>query len=264
MRADIEVEVPGTVTDVIDFLLRPVCLVCREPTGDSEVSTPMYQGNLVCRGCLDNVEYLEEPSCPRCGTPTTPNRGYRCVMCGRLPERLSRMRSSSWMRGVGGQLIRLFKYEGWKALAVPLVLKMASSRWFDRVFWDADLLVPVPIARARRRERGYNQSALLAEELSGLVGIPVGREVLQRRAWSRPQVGLSYRKRVSNVKGAFEVRRRGAGRISGLRIILIDDVITTGATTSACCEALLAAGARSVSSASFGRADSASYDPDAW
>jgi ComF family protein len=158
------------------------------------------------------------------------------------------------MEGVGGKLVHLYKYQGWKALANVLALNIVASRWSDREFWDTDLLLPVPISLVRRRERGYNQSEILAEEISGLLGIPVGKGILERVSWNRPQVGLPYADRLRNVFNAFRVPDNVGDRLTGRRVILVDDVITTGATIHACYQALVKGGAGRVSCVSFGRA----------
>jgi ComF family protein len=176
-------------------------------------------------------------------------------MCRRLPDGLGLIRSAAGINGVGGTLIHLFKYRGWEILAEILALRILSSEWSTARFWNADLLIPVPISRVRRRERGYNQSERLAGELSGLVGLPVGSDLLVRKRWRRSQVGLPHRFRQENVRGAFAVATGAEERIAGRRIMIVDDVITTGATLSACFDVLQSAGVGTVSCVSFGRAD---------
>jgi ComF family protein len=115
---------------------------------------------------------------------------------------------------------------------------------------ELDAIVPVPLHRSRHRERGYNQAELLARELGKLISLPVEPALLKARA-TRPQVGLTAEERATNVRGAFE--SPGDLPIAGRRFVLVDDVLTTGATLSACAEALSAAGAHWVGAVTIAR-----------
>jgi len=139
------------------------------------------------------------------------------------------------------EAIHRFKYSNRPSLAIPLGRLMAC-------YWDehpipSDVIVPVPLHLQRLRERGYNQAALLAQELSKSTGLPLWDGALKRVRQTRPQVELSAEERRENVKGAFLCLER---RVQGKRVLLVDDVCTTGATLEACSEALRAGGARSV------------------
>lgn len=139
-------------------------------------------------------------------------------------------------------LIHRFKYEGYSALGRPLANILADS-WPD---WEQtpDLIVPIPLHPKRHRRRGYNQSELLARPLGTMKSIPVSIEALRRTRHTIPQVGLGPDERHDNVRGAFDA---DATIVGGRHILLVDDVLTTGATMSAAAEALLAAGAVGVS-----------------
>jgi ComF family protein len=176
-------------------------------------------------------------------------------MCERLPGEFGLMRSATLMKGTGGKIVHLCKYSGWKSLADFMAMKIISAHWSDAGFWDADYFVPVPISRVRQRERGYNQSELLSRSLSELVGIPTRVGILERVSWRRPQVGLPYAERLRNVKNAFSVSKGSGESFTGCRIILVDDVITTGATVISSSRALKKAGIGRVSCVSYGRAD---------
>jgi ComF family protein len=131
------------------------------------------------------------------------------------------------------------KYEGQRHLARPLselLLDCLAARPLA-----VDLLVPVPLDRGRGRERGYNQSALLAEPIGRALGLPLLAGALRRTRATRPQVGLSARERRANVRGAFACADPSA--VEGRRVLVVDDVMTTGATLEACADALTAAGA---------------------
>lgn len=156
-------------------------------------------------------------------------------------------------QGTLRELIHLFKYNGMRALARPLGDLLADALPRDRQF---DAVTAVPLHWRRRWQRGFNQSALLAGEIARRRGIPAMRVL--RRAWAtRAQAGLSNAQRRENVSGAFAARRR----VAGLRILLIDDVMTTGATAGACARALKRAGARSVSLLALARVDRRFTDP---
>jgi ComF family protein len=137
-------------------------------------------------------------------------------------------------------IIHRFKYEGYFALGRPLAALMIAAwpRWQS----PPDLILPIPLHDRRRRQRGYNQSELLARPLGQALGIPVETASLRRTRPTIPQVGLGPDERRENVRGAFAA---GPG-VAGRRVLLIDDVLTTGATMSAAAEALLAAGAAGV------------------
>jgi ComF family protein len=145
------------------------------------------------------------------------------------------------------QLIHLFKYSGMRALARPLGDVLAGALPRDRQF---DAVTAVPLHWRRRWQRGFNQSELLGKAIARRRGIPL-IHVLRRGAATRAQAGLSNSQRRENVAGAFRARHR----VAGLRILLVDDVMTTGATVSACARALKKAGARSVAVLTLARVD---------
>ena len=253
MRGTLEWRSPGFLANLADFVLRRTCLLCGEPI-DQKVN-PEVEGAslLVCWRCDRQVRKIPGPTCRRCGSQASPGLRAGCRMCHRLPIGLDLVRSAAIMDCNSGRLVHRFKYQGWHSLASYLALKVLSARWSNREFWDVDLLVPVPISRTRRRERGYNQSEFLAGELSCRLGIPAAMNILKRVSWERPQVGLTYRERQANVQGAFAVRDGCRDVVSGRRIMLVDDVITTGATLGACSNALRNCGALRISAVSFGR-----------
>ncbi len=152
-----------------------------------------------------------------------------------------------WARGFGAyegslrRVIQLLKYERMEPLARPLAERMARLL---EAAGPADVIVPVPLYWLRSWRRGFNQSEALAGELSRLTGLQVSRRCLRRTRDTASQTGLTRRQRRLNVRGAFAVRQ--PGRVSGKNIVLVDDVITTGATVSACTRALKRAGAARV------------------
>jgi ComF family protein len=154
--------------------------------------------------------------------------------------------------GSGGEIVHALKYGGWRVLARPMAERMAR---LDGLRRHARLaLVPVPLTRARQRERGYNQSELLAIELSRRWSMLLWPDALLRTRQTATQTALTPQQRLSNVADAFIIMGAYRARVRGAHVILVDDVITTGATMNACAAAMFAAGARSVSYATFGRA----------
>ena len=145
------------------------------------------------------------------------------------------------------KLIHLFKYSGMRRLAAPLGALLADALPRDRQF---DVVTAVPLHWRRRWQRGFNQSKLLAQAIARRRGIPA-MNVLGRASATRAQAGLSNAQRRENVAGAFRARRR----VAGLRVLLVDDVMTTGATAGACARALKQAGAKSVALAALARVD---------
>lgn len=155
--------------------------------------------------------------------------------------------------------VHALKYEGWSAIAESMAARMARVPWPRDVLEERSAVIPVPLSRIRERERGYNQAALLAAPLARLWGIEVLPHALARTKHSVSQTSLTPSERAMNVQGAFRVACDAAAkRLAGRHVILVDDVLTTGATLNAAAEALFGAGTRIVSYVTFGRARTAS------
>lgn len=135
---------------------------------------------------------------------------------------------------------------------------MARTDWPADVVAERAALIPVPLARDRQRERGYNQSELLSRVIARSWSVPVWTDVLERRRKTRTQTRLTPGERLANVAGAFSVAASGCARLRGAHVLLVDDVVTTAATLNACAGALYDAGARIISYVTFGRARSGS------
>lgn len=155
--------------------------------------------------------------------------------------------------GVAGDLVHAFKYDGWTGLAPGFATRMARLGWPVDVDAERTAYVPVPLSSRRERERGFNQSRLLAESLGARTGVPVWRDVLQRTHFTSSQTRLTPEERLRNVSGAFRVVG-DAARLRGAHLVLVDDVVTTAATLNACAAALFAGGTRVISYVTFGRA----------
>lgn len=239
-----------------DLLLPPACAVCR-------TAHAPRQGEVVCPRCLAGIVPLSWPQCGRCGHPrgTDPVGGPGgsalppCRWCDRWPSVVRAVRSVGWMEpGTGGVLVHALKYEGWTAVATTMARTMARLTWPEDVVAERSALVPLPLAAARERERGYNQAERLASALAPALGLPVWSWALRRVRHTDSQVRLTPSERVANVSGAFAVPREAGRLLAGAHVVLVDDVVTTGATAVAAAEALVAGGARIASVVTFGRA----------
>jgi ComF family protein len=179
----------------------------------------------------------------------------RCRWCDLLPPFVRAARSLCWIPGrTGGAIVHALKYGGWSAVAEGMAGRMARLTWPRDVVEERAALVPVPLAPVRERERGYNQSALLARSLAARWELPVWDHVLRRERATRTQTRLTPDQRRGNVSGAFHVPESAASLVRGMHLVLVDDVVTTGATLAACAAELFGAGARVLSIVTFGRA----------
>lgn len=208
----------------------------------------------VCRDCLRKPEPLSaDYFCVLCRTPflnpaPLDDEG-RCALCRLGLRSFDSAYSYGAYEGVLRELIHLFKYARIRPLAGPLGERLAAAIPRDQTF---DAIVPVPLHWRRRWQRGFNQSALLARAIARRYGVPV-RDALRRKRATATQAGLTNSRRRLNVAGAFVV---GSKRdVAGCRILLVDDVMTTGATASACAAALKRAGARHVALLTLARVD---------
>jgi ComF family protein len=224
---------------LLDLLLPPLCLACDRP-----VAAP----GQFCAACFQGVTFITAPFCVRCGAPfvyaALAGGDGLCAHCRQQSPVFSRARAAFRYDAMARRLILPFKHGDRTDLARPLARFMARAG--AALLEEADLLVPVPLHRTRLLARRYNQAALLAGALARLSGRKMLPDAL-RRVRATPMLGdLSARARAETMAGAIAVRPGRAAAIAGRRILLIDDVLTTGATSNACARALLAAGARAV------------------
>lgn len=230
---------------VTDLLLPPVCISCRARIGSH---------GLLCGACFANIDFIAPPICARLGVPLPYDTGEPSLSASALasPPVYDRARAVAGYSQTMRDLIQSFKYrDRQEGLAL-------FSRWLVRagaeLLTDADLIVPVPLYRSRLWWRRFNQSAFLAQGVSQLTDIGADCFVLKRVRRTASQVGLSADQRKRNVAGAFKVDPARKRAVKGKRIVVVDDVITTGATVEACTRVLRRAGAARVDVLALARA----------
>jgi len=220
----------------LDLVYPPICGVCGRP------------GAWVCGTCLQGLPRTHGARCDVCWLPL---RGERCYACASRPLPLEMLRTPFRYEGDVRHIVHAFKFGGQSSLAPVLGAQLSEAYEDHRL--DVDLIVPVPLTGARKRWRGFDQALLLARELGKLQQLPVV-EAMRRRGAATPQAeSRGIDQRYSNVQSVFSVSKPEAVR--GQRVLLIDDVATTGATLSACARELLDAGADAVLGLAVARED---------
>jgi competence protein ComFC len=217
-------QIVGLKRVVLDLLFPRWCIGCGR------------EGDYICDTCRQDLPLLLPPVCPVCGRPQS--QGSICRDCREMPMAIDGIRSPFVFDGVIRRAIHELKYSNLRGLA-PLMAGLLHDYLVKNPL-PADVLVPVPLHRKRQRERGYNQAALLAKELGRHSGLPVVLIGLVRHRYAVPQArSLGLSERYNNVAGAFNCPDE---RFQGKRVLLIDDVSTSGATLDACAKALKVAG----------------------
>lgn len=230
------------LTSLLDIILPPRCLSCGAVLGSA---------GLLCPICWTRTHFIAPPLCASCGLPfaadplqTGSEHGTTCLACTATPPRFRRARAAVVYDDASRPMILRFKH-GDRTTAAPGLAAM-MRRAGQELFGEIDLIAPVPLHRWRLFHRQYNQAALLAQAIGAAEGLEVIPDLLVRQRATKSQGGLGRRQRRRNVAGAFAVRAGVAKRVRGQRILLIDDVMTTGATLEACTRALRRAGASAV------------------
>lgn len=226
-----------------DLVVPPCCVMCQ---------TPLVEHHMLCAACWRQVRFIHPPVCDVTGIPLPYDAGGRAISAAAEanPPSYDRARAVAQHTGAMRRLIHQFKY-GDRHDARTLL-----GRWLREAGRDllpeTDVIVPVPLSRMRLLSRRFNQAAMLGRELARQTGLPFDPHLLRRERFTASQVGKSRNERQANVAGAFRVPPRGRARLAGRRVLLIDDVITTGATAGACARALKQGGATRVNVLALG------------
>ncbi|QOZ37363.1 ComF family protein [Bradyrhizobium sp. CCBAU 53421] len=227
----------------LDVALPTLCVSCREPV----------HGEGVCAACWAKLSFIAPPFCPRLGIPFVYDPGPELLSMEAIanPPAYQRARAAVRYDDVARTLVHALKYQDRTDLAPTM------GRWMARagkeLLRDADMLVPVPLHWRRGWSRRYNQSGALAKVIARQSGVKMVSEALRRTRATEQQIGLSRKDRASNVQGAFGVAGERKADIQGRRVVLVDDVLTSGATVDACARALLRAKAAQVDVLVFAR-----------
>lgn len=225
-------------TALFDIILPSSCICCGEQVGS---------GSGICQDCFNNINFISSPYCMKCGHPfdnVSSDKELLCANCIKSissPIRLGR--SSFQYNDASKNMLLAFKFMD-KTQNAKMLSHWMHVSGKDIFNEGIDIIIPVPLHYVRMLKRKYNQSALLAKELGRLSGVLVDCSSVVRVKNTLPQVSFSGSARVRNIKGAFKVKH--PKRIKGKRILLIDDVYTTGSTINECAIELLKAGAKSV------------------
>lgn len=232
---------PASLFRCLLHTILPVnCTICQEPLWEDPI--PFF-----CRTCWEGVTPIAPPTCPRCHRPfSSPitlrhSPSHICHPCRTTPPAFTKAWTGYAYQTPLKEAIRLFKYHGKVSLAIPLGELLGTQ---CRHLPVVDYIIPVPLHSHRLRERAYNQSLLLADQVSRHLKTPVLCNTLLRIKSTPPQTTLSRSKRLKNLRRAFHIRK--PHRILRKRILLIDDVMTTGATVNECAKTLRKAGAGDV------------------
>jgi competence protein ComFC len=231
--------------DILDFVYPQSCPICQKSLKKDE--------NLICEECLKTLAILPAPFCPYCRSffeEGEPIVHHNCIGLNHPEDRkILAVRSLGRFDDSLQKLIHQFKYGKKIPLGKHLAESLGQAVAKSETFTECDLVIPVPLHSARHRERGFNQSQVLAEGISEVINIPVLKGVLKRKKNTKDQTYLNAEQRAENVKNAFVIAK--PEMISSKKIILVDDVMTTGATLNECAGMLHSAGAKSVLAATL-------------
>lgn len=230
-------------SSAVGLVYPPTCVACGAATG---------QPHALCAACWSGLRLIERPYCERLGTPFALDLGISSLISpGAIaePPVFGRARAVAIYDGTARDLVHRLKYGDRLDLARTMARMMAAAG--SELLEEAELILPVPLHGLRLWRRRFNQSALLAREIGRRSGKPCDLQALARVKATRPQVGLTRHQRAENLQGAFRVTDSGRAGIAGRRLLLIDDVTTTGATGNAAARVLLRAGAAGVDLLTF-------------
>jgi ComF family protein len=233
---------------VLNFILPAPCSYCNSSIDDSGI--PHF-----CAGCCADFARIQGSICPRCGRPfespeaLSHSPDHECGACRKNPPLFDQAVSVGYFEGPLREAVHQFKYRPCRSLGRPLGQWMVEN---IRLMLEIDFVMPVPLHVKRLKQRGFNQALLLAHRMSEAYRIPLSYDNLYRARPTRPQVELSGAERLRNVAGAFALRC--PEKLEGKKVILIDDVFTSGATMNECAAVLKSAGADHVTAFTLARA----------
>ncbi|SDH16428.1 ComF family protein [Bosea robiniae] len=229
---------------LLGIVYPPTCIACRAATGEAQA---------LCPACWRGVGFIERPYCERLGTPFPVDLGAGLLSPAAIadPPVFARARAVCRFDGTARELVHRLKYGDRVELSLTLGRMMAQAG--RELIGDADLILPVPLHRTRLWRRRFNQAAALAQVVAREAGLPLATTALTRIRRTRQQVGLTRVQRADNLQGAFHIPAAMRGLVEGRRALLVDDVLTTGATVNAASRALLRAGASAVDVLTFAR-----------
>jgi ComF family protein len=236
--------VAWTARAALDLLYPPTCIACATATG---------QPHTLCAGCWAALRFIERPYCERLGTPFTFDVGAPLLSPAAIadPPVFGRARAVAHYDGIARLLVQRLKYNDRLELGQALGAMMARAG--AELLADADVIVPVPMHRGRLWRRRFNQAVALGRAVAGRSRVPCDALILARVRPTRPQVGLTRPQRQQNLQGAFRVPADAKPRLQDKRVVLVDDVLTTGSTANAAARALLRGGAARVDVLAFAR-----------
>jgi ComF family protein len=235
------------IAGLIDIVFPPRCISC-------EAVIYGEDDHCFCPDCFAGIDFIRSPLCTHCGMPFTGDHqtDHLCGDCLSSKPFFTVARSVGQYQGILLNCIHKFKYQEKIAVGEVLGKLMAVFVYPAINISEYSLIMPVPLHRKRLRERGFNQSLILAKEIAKEFSLPLDFMTLKRRIYAGPQVGLGRTERQSNVKNAFAVK--DSNRVRGERIILVDDVYTTGSTGNECARVLMNCEAREVAIITLARA----------
>ena len=227
----------------LDLALPPLCAACREPV----------EGKGLCPACWSKLSFITRPYCERLGIPFVydPGPGILSMEAIAAPPAYHRARAAVRFDEISRALVHALKYGDRLDLA-PMLGRWTANAGRE-LLAEADALVPVPLHWRRLWARRFNQSAMLAAAISKESGVSIAPGALKRVRATAQQVGLSRTERAANIQGAFRVPAESKAAVAGRRLVLVDDVLTSGATVEGCARALLRAGAANVDVLVFAR-----------
>lgn len=215
---------------LLNILYPSQCPVCGNPPDT-------FNHHPICSSCWSLIKRYTGPSCRICAIPFVSEHAKICGQCIKKAPPFSKVITYGLYESVLTEAINQLKFRGIKRIS-----KTLGKLLLNLDLPQTDAIVPVPLSIRRLRERGFNQSLLLARVISKEIRVPLLMDILLKKKETPPQIGLSAKERLLNIKNAFEVK----GNIKGLRLLLVDDVMTTGATVTECSKVLMKAGVKEV------------------